>query len=68
MEFLIIAGIVAFLIFLLPIEIASRRKHHQRGAITATVLLLSWWVPFVWLIALIWSMSAVKAEGPARSA
>ncbi len=68
MEFLIVAAVVAFLIFLLPIEIAQRRKHHQRGAIIATVLLLSWWVPFVWFIALIWSMSAVKAEDPARSA
>ena len=44
--------------YFLPTIIAGRRKHHNLGAIIAVNLLLGWTL-LGWLIALIWSLTAV---------
>jgi Superinfection immunity protein len=45
--------------YLLPMIIAGRRKHHNLGAIMAVNLLLGW--TFLgWIIAFIWSLTAVR--------
>ena len=62
---------LAALIFLLPLYflpaiIASRRKHQSSGGIFALNLLLGW--TFLgWVIALVWSCSAVSRPYPAAS-
>ena len=45
--------------YFLPTIIAGRRKHHNLGAIIAVNLLLGWTL-LGWLIALIWSLTAVR--------
>ena len=45
--------------YFLPTIIAWRRKHHNLGAIIAVNLLLGWTL-LGWLIALIWSLTAVR--------
>ena len=60
------AGIRLLLIFVsivvmyfLPALIASRRCHHNSAAILALNLLLGWTV-FGWVLAFIWSLTAVR--------
>lgn len=45
--------------YFLPTIIAGRRKHHNLGAIITLNLLLGWTL-LGWLIALIWSLTAVR--------
>lgn len=62
---LFIAGgfLALCVLYFLPLVIAHRRGHHQRVPIAALNILLGW--TFLgWVIALIWSLSAVD---PARS-
>lgn len=54
----------AFLILLVvgyfvPTIIAGKRKHHNLGAIIAVNLLLGWTL-IGWIIALVWSLTAVR--------
>jgi len=55
---LVIAGIV---IYLLPTYIAGARHHHQSTPIFLVNLFLGWSL-LGWVVALIWSMSAVRPE------
>lgn len=48
-------------LYLLPGLIADRRKHHQRLAIGGANLFFGW-IPLVWPVLLIWSLTAVKKE------
>jgi len=52
-------GIVVLAVYFIPAIIASMRKHHQTMAITLTNVLLGWTV-IGWIVALIWSVSAVQ--------
>ena len=45
--------------YLLPGIVASLRKHHNAGAIWLTALLTGW-TGFGWVVALIWSATAVR--------
>jgi hypothetical protein len=47
--------------YFLPWIIAALRHHHQRSAIALTNLLLGWTI-IGWLLALIWSATAVHKE------
>ena len=55
MEFLLISALLYFL----PTVIALARGHHDGFAIFLTNLLLGWTV-LGWIIALIWSVTAVR--------
>lgn len=55
MEFLLISALLYFL----PAVIALARGHHDGFAIFLTNLLLGWTV-LGWIIALIWSVTAVR--------
>ena len=46
-------------VYCLPMIVASRRKHHQRNSIAIINFFLGWTV-LGWIIALAWSMSAVR--------
>jgi len=52
---------IAVIIYFIPNWIASARKHHNANAIFVTNLLLGW-TALGWVVALIWSLTAVKAE------
>jgi len=55
-------AIIIFLVLLVyfaPTAVASGREHHQTGAIFVLNLLLGWTL-LGWLIALIWSATAVR--------
>jgi hypothetical protein len=52
---------IAIIIYFIPNWIASVRKHHNANAIFITNLLLGW-TALGWIVALIWSLTAVKAE------
>jgi hypothetical protein len=46
-------------LYFLPAIVASRRKHHNSGAIFALNLLLGWTV-LGWIVALVWACTAVN--------
>jgi hypothetical protein len=48
-----------FIIYLLPTWVAAARNHHQLAAIIVLNLLLGW-SGLGWIIALIWSCTAVQ--------
>jgi hypothetical protein len=48
------AGILALLVYFVPALFAASRKHHNKGAIFATNLLLGWTL-LGWIIAFIWA-------------
>jgi hypothetical protein len=52
---------IAIIVYFIPNWIASARKHHNANAIFVTNLLLGW-TALGWIAALIWSLTAVKAE------
>lgn len=60
--FLVVA--VTLGVYLLPAIIAASREHHQGGSIFVLNLLLGWTV-LGWVIALIWSVSAIKKPSTA---
>ena len=60
MEFLLIPALLYFL----PAIIALARGHHDGFAIFLTNLLLGWTV-LGWIIALIWSVTAVRRRAHA---
>jgi hypothetical protein len=51
--------LVLAVVYLLPTIIAYSRDHHQRAAICVTNLFLGWSV-LGWIVALIWSATAVQ--------
>lgn len=53
------AVVVAVIVYLLPAEIAQRRKHHSWRAIFA-LNLLTGWTGLGWILALVWSLTAVR--------
>lgn len=63
-------GIVGFLVFLLyfaPAIIADKRKHPNWRSIVAVNILLGW--TFIgWVVALVWSVSAIEPPRGARGA
>lgn len=50
--------LIVIALYFLPWLVAALRNHHQRGAIALTNVLLGWTV-LGWVIALIWSVTAV---------
>ena len=54
-------GFVLIGMYFLPFVIAKVRKHHQSDAILMTNLLLGW-TGIGWIVALIWSATAVQAR------
>ena len=61
-----IPAILIVAAYFLPGIIASARKHHNAGAIWLTSLLLGW-TGFGWIVALIWSATAVRHPAERRS-
>ena len=55
-EIIVSLGLLAYLA---PTAVAVRREHHQAAAIFVTNLLLGWTL-LGWIVALIWSATAVK--------
>jgi hypothetical protein len=49
--------VLAFFLYLLPAEIALRRRHHNRMAIVALNILLGWTV-LGWIAAFVWSLTS----------
>lgn len=49
--------------YVLPGIVASLRGHHNAGAIWLTALLTGW-TGFGWIVALIWSATAVRLATP----
>lgn len=60
-----VAGLVALAFAFLPTVIALLRGHHNTLAIFLTNLLLGW-TGIGWIVALIWSMTAIRAPAPPR--
>lgn len=57
-----VAIILAAVVYLLPALIASYRGHQDTAAIALLTILLGW--SFIgWIIALVWSLSAVRPSG-----
>jgi hypothetical protein len=52
---------IAILIYFLPSWIAWQRKHHNKGPIIITNLILGWTI-LGWIAALIWSVSAIRTR------
>lgn len=52
---------IAVIVYFIPNWIACARKHHNANAIFVTNLLLGW-TALGWVIALVWSLTAVKNE------
>ena len=52
-------AIVYLFFYFLPAVIAYQRKHHQTAAITILNLFLGWTL-LGWIIALVWSATAVQ--------
>lgn len=50
---------VLALLYFVPAIVAHQRNHPNFGAITATNVLLGW-TALGWIVALIWSLTAVK--------
>lgn len=61
---LAIGCVAGLLLYLLPSIIAVRRGHHQVGPIIVVNVLLGGCVGIGWVIALAWSLSAVKRPPP----
>jgi uncharacterized membrane protein YhaH (DUF805 family) len=57
----IVISAVAIIVYFIPTWIATARKHHNADAIFVTNLLLGW-TAIGWIVALIWSLTAVKRE------
>lgn len=53
--------LLCFVVYFLPYLIAVKHKHHQKLAIDWLNLLLGWTV-LGWVIALIWSLTAVEPK------
>lgn len=51
--------LMAGILYLLPRVIASGRGHHQRSAIWALTILAGW-TGLGWLVAFVWSATAVR--------
>ena len=62
MEPTALLGLVMLIgVYFVPSFIASKREHHN--AIAIVVLnVVAGWIPIGWLIALIWSCTAIKPE------
>ena len=59
--FIIFLAILALIVYFLPGIIANYRNHHQQNAIIILNLLLGW--TFLgWVIALVWSATAVQED------
>lgn len=58
---IILLVVVAVVLYLMPCIVASYRGHHQGNAICVLNLLLGW-TALGWIVALIWSATAVKPE------
>ena len=57
--FLIITG--ALILYFVPSLVAGQRRHHNQAAILALNLFLGW--TFVgWVVALVWSLTAVEGR------
>jgi len=53
-------------LYLVPVLIATARRHHNRFAIIALNVFLGW--TFVgWVIALVWSLTEVRSSPPVTS-
>lgn len=53
--------VTTFLLYFVPLMVASKRKHHQIGAIAVINIFLGW--TFIgWILALAMSLSAVKTQ------
>lgn len=50
---------LVILAYILPMLVALARGHHNAGAIVALALLAGWTV-IGWLIAMVWSLTAVR--------
>lgn len=62
MEPTALLGLVMLIgVYFVPSFIASKREHHNTTAIVV-LNLVAGWIPFVWLIALVWSCTAIKSE------
>lgn len=57
----VVTSVLIFAAYFLPWMIAAGRNHHNAGAIALLNLFLGWTL-LGWLIALIWSASAIKPE------
>lgn len=60
-ESIIVFALAAFF-YLLPAINASSRRHHNSGAIWMLTLITGW-TGWGWLVALIWSCTAVRRAG-----
>ncbi len=55
----LIAVVAVLALYFLPAIIANRRNHHNENAIAVLNLLLGW--TFIgWVVALVWSVSAIR--------
>jgi hypothetical protein len=61
LTFLIVFGVVSFLMQCLPIVIAFARGHPSRWAIAAVSFFLGW-TCIGWVIALVWSLTGVPGD------
>ncbi len=59
-------AVLALALYFVPSLVASMRRHHQTAAIFLTNLLLGWTV-IGWIVALIWSATAVDPSRQSRS-
>lgn len=59
--------VLGFAMYWIPTIVALSRKHHNRGAITITNLLLGWTI-IGWIAALIWACTNPPAAAAAQGA
>jgi len=57
--------VLACVLYMIPTLVASRRQHHQRGAITALNIMLGWTM-VGWVAALTWSLTEVLPPAHTR--
>jgi heme/copper-type cytochrome/quinol oxidase subunit 2 len=60
---LLLAGLA---LHALPVAVAVVREHHQRAAIIALTVVAGWTL-VGWIVAFVWSCTAVKKPGRRRS-
>lgn len=65
MALMAVGAVAGLLLYLLPSIIAIRRGHHQVGPIVIVNVLLGACFGLGWIVALAWSLSAVKRLPPA---